>query len=97
MNVSGPVLFKLVGSGVAVAECGNIVGQCINPYIYNVFVVERYRNTPLESRSGNAQILKSGFDEVVYESVSVRSFSILSANGDILKKYASSFAKVTSR
>ena len=48
----------------AVADTGEIVQQRIEPYIYNMFFIERYRNAPVESCSGNAQVFQTLFDEV---------------------------------
>ena len=63
MHVSRPVfaevfaLYFLVG---VVTEGGDIVGERVKPYVYNVLWVKSNGNTPCEARSRNAEILKTG-------------------------------------
>ena len=67
VQISGPVLFvQLIMIAVAViAKAGDIVAQSVNPDINNMVRIEVNRNTPLEGSAGNAQVLKTGSQEVV--------------------------------
>ena len=60
MQVCRPVfLEQLAALAVAViSKTGDIVGQCIQPYIYNVLWVEINRNPPFKGSTGNTQILQ---------------------------------------
>ena len=71
MQISRPKLFILLAAVAfrIVADTGNIVGQRIQPYINNVFLIEINRDTPFERGSGNAQILQSGKQEIVHHLV----------------------------
>ena len=67
MHICRPVfLVKLAVIAVRlVAECGDIVGERINPDIDDVLVIERNRNAPLDRGTGNAEILESLLNEVI--------------------------------
>ena len=68
MQICRPVFFIEVG-GISVriiTDTGDIVGQCVQPYIHDMLVIKINRNSPLEGRSGNTQILKSRKQEVVH-------------------------------
>ena len=71
MQICRPLLLKqITGFSVTlIADTGNIVGQRIQPYINNVFLIEINRDTPFERGSGNAQILQSGKQEIVHHLV----------------------------
>ena len=60
-----PVLLAAVSVGV-IAETGDIVGQCVQPYIYDMLVIKVYRNSPFEGCSGYTEILKPRKQEVVH-------------------------------
>ena len=67
MQVCRPVfLEQLAALTVAViSKTGDIIGQCIQPYIYNVLRVEINRNPPFKGSTGNTQILQARKQEVV--------------------------------
>ena len=69
VQVSRPVLAEIVVLVVVVAQRSDIVGERVYPHVNNVSGVEIHRDSPFEAGSGNAQILKSGLDEVVYHLV----------------------------
>ena len=68
--VSGPEFLELLGLllerliGI-VADCGDVVYECIEPYVNDVLGVGGYLNTPGEGCTGNAEVLKSRKEEVV--------------------------------
>ena len=68
MKVCRPVLVEqLCAVAVTViSDSCDIVGQRIKPYVYDVFWIEVYRDSPLEGCSGYTQILKSRKQEVVH-------------------------------
>ena len=68
MQVCRPVfLEQLAALTVAViSKTGDIIGQCIQPYIYNVLRVEINRNPPFKGSTGNTQILQARKQEVVH-------------------------------
>ena len=71
MKVGRPHLvkqFRIVSIAI-ITDSGNIVGQGIQPYIYNMLRIKVYRNSPFERSSGYAQILKSRKKEVVHHLV----------------------------
>ena len=68
MQICRPVFFKhRVGFFIqSESQTGDIVGQCIDPYINHMFRIKVYGNTPGERSSGNTQILKTCLQEVVH-------------------------------
>ena len=71
MKVCRPHLikqFRIVTIAI-ITDSGNIVGQSIQPYIYNMLRIKVYRNSPFERGSGYAQILKSRKKEVIHHLV----------------------------
>ena len=50
MQISRPELFILLAAVAfrIVADTGNIVGQRIQPYIYNMLIIKIDRNSPLK-------------------------------------------------
>ena len=63
MNICWPEFleqFIVIGP---VTQCGNIVGQCVKPYVDNVFVVDWHRNPPVKSSAGDTQIFQPLFDK----------------------------------
>ena len=71
VKVCRPVLFELlIAVSIAViSDSGDIVGQCVKPYIGNVLRIKADRDSPLEGGSGYAKILKSRKQEVVHHLV----------------------------
>ena len=63
--IGGPVFVIIVVPVVHKAKRGNIVGKRVDPDVDNVLIVEINGHAPLEARARNAQILKTGLDEVV--------------------------------
>ena len=49
---------------VQIADWCQVVRESIKPYVNNVFRVNRHRNAPVERGAGNAQIIKTLFNEV---------------------------------
>ena len=71
MQVCRPVFveqFRAVAVAV-ITDTGDVVGQCIQPYVSYMFRVKVYRNTPAEGSTGYTQILQSGKQEVVHHLV----------------------------
>ena len=61
MKVCGPeflILLRAVALTI-IADTGNVVRQCIQPYINNMLVIKVYRNSPLKGGSRYTQILQS--------------------------------------
>ena len=48
----------------AIFNAGQIVQQCVEPYIYNVLLIKGNRNTPIKGSAGNAQILQALLYEI---------------------------------
>ena len=69
MHVSRPVLLVVVICIVHESHCGDIVRESVDPDVNDVLLIECYRDTPCKARPGNAEILKSRIDEVVYHLV----------------------------
>ena len=65
MNVSRPVFLEIVIGVIPVAQSSNIVAQCIDPYIDDMLLIERYRNPPCKARSGDTEVFEARLDEVV--------------------------------
>ena len=62
MDVGRPILAELRRTFIAaVAYSGDIVGKCVKPYVYDLFVVKLNLYSPVKTGSGNAEILKTGF------------------------------------
>ena len=68
MQICRPQFVELFGTfAVAViSDSCDIVGQRIEPYVYDMFWIEVYRDSPFEGCSGYTQILKSRKQEVVH-------------------------------
>ena len=68
MKICRPVFLELLCTFTVtiVADTGNIVGQCIQPYINHMARIKVYRNSPFEGSSGYTEILKSRKQEVVH-------------------------------
>ena len=62
------VVLIVVAVRIVAAE-GDIVGKRIQPNIDNMARVKVYRNAPAERGAGNAQVLQTGLEEVVYHLV----------------------------
>ena len=60
-----PVLLCTVSFAV-ITNTGNVIGQRIQPYIYNMFVVKVYRYPPCKGTSGYTQILQAREKEIVH-------------------------------
>ncbi len=58
MRVCWPVS-PLVARRIWIAECGNVVGQSIDPDIHDVLFITWNRNAPIECRARNRQILQA--------------------------------------
>ena len=68
MKICRPVFleqFTVIAIAV-VAKAGDIVGQCIQPYIGNMLRIKGNRNAPGEGGSGYAQILQTRQKEIVH-------------------------------
>ena len=71
VNVSRPIFFEVLALlfkalvGVK-ANGGNVVGQRVKPNVNHVLVVKVNGNTPLKGGTGNAKILQTCLEEVVY-------------------------------
>ena len=61
-------LFCTFSIAVVTDSC-DVVCEGIKPYIYYVFRIEVYRNSPFERGSGYSEILKSRKKEVVHHFV----------------------------
>ena len=71
MKVSRPV-FPVVLAMVTVyiiSQTRDVIGQCIQPHINNMSVIEIHRDPPLEGGSGYTQILQSRKQEIVHHLV----------------------------
>ena len=71
MHVAGPIFFEmlallLVGLIGVIAKRGYLVCKRVKPYVNNVTVIKINGDTPLERGTGNAKILKSCLEEVIY-------------------------------
>ena len=68
MQICRPVFFELLAAVAVtvITDAGDVVGQCIQPYINDMFRIEIYRNAPFKGSTGYAQILKSRKKEVVH-------------------------------
>ncbi len=68
MKVRRPVLaIQLFVIAVCiVADAGDVVGQCIQPYVDNMAGIKVNRNAPLEAGTGHAQILQARQKEIVH-------------------------------
>ena len=68
MQIGRPV-FLIIFAVVAVsvkAKTGDIVGQSVQPNVYNVSIVEVHGDAPLEGSSRNAKVLQALLQEVVH-------------------------------
>ena len=71
MHVTGPIFFKmlallLVGLIGIIAKRGYIVCKRVKPYVNDVAVIKINGNAPLKRGTGNAKVLKSRLEEIVY-------------------------------
>ena len=68
MQICRPQLLEVLSavSITVIANTGDIVGQCIQPYISNMLRIEGDRNAPGEGGSGYTQILQSRQKEIVH-------------------------------
>ena len=67
MHIGGPqflIQFRRI-LGI-VADTGDVVVQSVHPNVYNVTGIKVHGNTPAEGSTGYAQILQTGFQEIVY-------------------------------
>ena len=71
MQVCRPQLVELLGavSVTVITDSGDVVGQCVQPYVGNVLRIEGYRDSPGEGGSGYTEILQSRKKEVVHHLV----------------------------
>ena len=69
VDVGGPVFFLAVPLVVEVAEGGQVVEEGVHPDIYDVARVKVHGDAPGEARSGDAEVLQAGVDEVLYHLV----------------------------
>ena len=72
MNVCGPELFELfalllISFVGIVADSGYIVGKRVEPNVGYVLRILLNGNTPSKRGTGNAKILKTCLEEVVYD------------------------------
>ena len=65
MNVSRPELLKVVVLFVLIAQRRDVVGQRVNPYVYDVLRIRQHRNTPVKAGTGYTGICQTRLDEVV--------------------------------
>ncbi len=68
MHITGPVFLEQGVIGMAtgvIPQCGDIVGQGIQPDINHMFRIKFHRNTPGKAGSGNAQIRQPWLEEIV--------------------------------
>ena len=68
MQICRPVFLELLAavSVTVITDTGDVVGQCIQPYINDMFRIKIYRNAPFKGSTGYAQILQSRKKEVVH-------------------------------
>ena len=62
MNVSRPVVVVLFRF-VRPSQCGDVVAERIQPYIYYMLFIDWYRDAPVKGRSGNTEVFHALFDE----------------------------------
>ena len=69
VEVCRPVLIKqfCTVTVAVISDSCDIVGQRIEPYVYDMFWIEVYRDSPFEGCSRYTQILKSRKQEVVWK------------------------------
>ena len=68
MKICRPVFmkqFRAVPVNI-VSDSGNIICQCVQPYIDDMFRIKVNRNSPLERSSGNTEILKPRKKKIVH-------------------------------
>ena len=65
MDIGRPILLKQRIVIRTVAQRVDVIGQRVHPDIDGVFRIEVHRNSPLERRARNAQILQTGDQEVI--------------------------------
>ena len=68
VQIRRPVLcpkFAVVSVRI-ITKTGNVIGQCIQPYIGHMLGVKGNRDSPAERGTGNAQILKPRKQEVIH-------------------------------
>ena len=63
--IGGPVLVVVVIFIVVKAQGGAVVEQRVHPHIHHVAGIKVHGNTPAEAGAADAQVLQTGFDEVV--------------------------------
>ena len=69
VHAGPPALFVIAVAVVAVAQCGNIVGEGVDPDIDHMTGVEVHGHAPAEAGPGDAQVLQSRVDEVAHHLV----------------------------
>ena len=65
VDICRPEFIEIVVAVVLIAQRVDVVGKCVDPNIYDVSRVKINRYTPAEGGTGNAQVLQTGFDEVI--------------------------------
>ena len=65
MHVRRPIFAEKPVVRRIVAQCGNIIGQRVDPHIHNVSGVKIHRHAPCEAGAAHAQILQAGLEEIV--------------------------------
>ncbi len=64
LDIGWPVAGHVTGQG-RVAECGDVIGERVDPDIDHVLGIKRYRDAPVKGRPGYAQVFETGAQEVV--------------------------------
>ena len=63
--IDGPPLLEHLVIG-AVANCGDVVGKCVEPHVGNVRVIKRKGNAPRQCLSADREILQALLNEAKY-------------------------------
>ncbi len=63
MDIGWPELLELLRI-IQITNRSQVVGKGIEPYIYNMLVINRHRNTPVKGGTGDAEILHALIDEI---------------------------------
>ncbi len=63
MDIGWPELLELLRI-IQITNRSQVVGKGIEPYIDNMLVINRHRNTPVKGGTGNAEILHALIDEI---------------------------------
>ena len=71
VQISRPVLVEQLAAVAVtvITDTGDVVAQCVQPYIGYVLWIKGYRNTPCKRGSGYTQILQTRKKEVVHHLV----------------------------